>query len=99
GEGAGAGFGVSSEGALGGEGWAERLGQRVEGKVWEWVLPSAELNAARQRYLISNTARRSDGVHARVLADAPPNGAQRVTPNLEDAYLYCLSQYRGGATA
>ena len=68
----------------------EELLRRVEGKVWEWVLPSAELNVARQKYLISNTSRRSDGVHARVLADAPPAGAQPVTPNLEDAYLFCL---------
>src|SRR5215471_17748976 len=88
-----------SQGTLVAHASPESLMQRVEGKVWEWVLPSAELNAARQLYLISNTARRSDGVHARVLGDAPPNGAQRITPNLEDAYLYCLSQYRAGATA
>jgi len=77
----------------------ELLLQRVEGRVWEWVLPSAELNAARQRYLISNTVRRSDGVHIRVLGDSPPASAQPVTPNLEDAYLYCLSQHRAGVAA
>jgi ABC-type multidrug transport system ATPase subunit len=77
----------------------EELLRQVEGKVWEWVLPSAELNAAKQTYLISNTARRSDGVHARVLADTPPGGAQPVTPNLEDAYLFCLSHHRAGAAA
>jgi len=76
----------------------EDLLQKVEGRVWEWVLPSAELTAARQRYLISNTTRRSDGVHARVLAAVPPAGAQPIAPNLEDAYLYCLSQYRAGAS-
>jgi ABC-type multidrug transport system ATPase subunit len=75
----------------------EELLRQVEGKVWEWVLPSAELNVAKQKYLISNTARRSDGVHARVLADEPPTGAQPVTPNLEDAYLFCLSHHRAGA--
>ena len=77
----------------------EELLRRVEGKVWEWVLPSADLNTAKQKYLISNTSRRSDGVHARVLADAPPNGAQPVTPNLEDAYLFCLSHHRAGVAA
>jgi len=77
----------------------ENLLQRVDGRVWEWVLPSAELNTARQKYLISNTARRSDGVHARVIADSPPNGALPVTPNLEDAYLYSLAQHRTGAAA
>ena len=88
-----------SQGTLVAHASPEVLLQTVEGKVWEWVLPSADLNAARQRYLISNTARRSDGVHARVLGDIPPAGSQPVTPNLEDAYLYCLSQRRAGVAA
>jgi len=71
----------------------------VDGKVWEWVLPSTDLNAARQRYLISNTTRRSDGAHARVLADTSPPGAQPVPPTLEDAYMFCLSRHRAGAAA
>jgi ABC-2 type transport system ATP-binding protein len=85
-----------SQGTLVAHASPEELLRRVEGHVWEWVLSSADLNAARQRYLISNTARRSDGVHARVLAETPPPGAQAVTPNLEDAYLHCLSQHRAG---
>jgi len=85
-----------SQGTLVAHASPEVLLQRVEGKVWEWTVPSTDLNAARQQYLISNTVRRSDGVHARVLGDAPPNGAQPVTPNLEDAYLYCLSRHRAG---
>jgi len=72
----------------------EALLLQVEGKVWEWVVPSAELNAAKQQFLISSTTRRSDGVHVRVLGDRPPQGAQPVPPNLEDAYLYCLSEHR-----
>ena len=83
-----------SQGSLVAHASPEELLSRVEGRVWEWVLPSADLNAAREKYLISNTARRSDGVHARVLGEAPPRGAQAVTPNLEDAYLFCLSQHR-----
>ncbi len=77
----------------------EDLLREVDGKVWEWVLPSAELPAARQRYLISNTSRRSDGAHARVLADVPPPGAQAVAPTLEDAYIFCLSRHRSGTAA
>jgi ABC-2 type transport system ATP-binding protein len=88
-----------SQGSLVAHASPEALLQRVEGRVWEWVLPSAELNAARQKYLISNTARRSDGVHARVIADSAPPNAQPQTPTLEDAYLYCLSQHRSGAAA
>jgi ABC-type multidrug transport system ATPase subunit len=88
-----------SQGKLVAHAAPEALLQRVEGKVWELILPSSELNTARQRYLVSNTARRSDGVHARLIADGPPDNAEAVTPNLEDAYLYCLSQHRSGATA
>ena len=88
-----------SQGTLVAHASPESLLQRVEGKVWEWILPSTDLSAARQRYLISNTTRRSDGVHARVIAEKPPDGAEPVTPNLEDAYLYCLSQHRAGAAA
>jgi ABC-type multidrug transport system ATPase subunit len=77
----------------------EALLQQVEGKVWEWVVSSADLTQAKQQYLISSTTRRSDGVHARVLGDEPPAGAQAVAPNLEDAYLFCLSEHRAGVQA
>jgi ABC-2 type transport system ATP-binding protein len=75
----------------------EALLLQVEDKVWEWVVPSAELNTAKQQFLISSTTRRSDGVHVRVLAEESPAGARPVAPNLEDAYLYCLSKHRAGA--
>jgi ABC-2 type transport system ATP-binding protein len=85
-----------SQGTLVAHASPEVLLKSVEGKVWELVLSSADLNSARQHYLISNTARRSDGVHARMLTDVPPPGALPATPNLEDSYLYSLSQHRAG---
>jgi ABC-2 type transport system ATP-binding protein len=72
----------------------EQLVAQVEGRVWEWLVSSAELSAARQRYLISSTTRRGDGVHVRVLGDDPPSGAAPAVPTLEDAYLFCLTQHR-----
>ena len=72
----------------------EELLRQAEGQVWEWVIPSAELNAARQRYLISSTVRRGDGVHVRLLAESPPQGAVPMAATLEDAYLHCLSARR-----
>ncbi len=90
---------IISQGMLVAHASPEELLRKIEGKVWEWILPSAELNAARNRHLISNTVRRADGVHARVLADAAPPGAQRTAPTLEDAYLYCLSEHRSGVAA
>lgn len=88
-----------SQGVLVAHAAPEELLRQVEGKVWEWVVPSAEVNAAKQRYLISSTMRRSDGLHVRVLGAQGPAGAQPAAPNLEDAYLYCLYNHRAGAVA
>jgi ABC-2 type transport system ATP-binding protein len=88
-----------SQGRLVAHAAPEDLLRAVEGKVWEWVVPSSDLNAARRQYLISNTARRSDGVHVRLLASHPPPGTSPVAPTLEDAYLFCLSRHRAGVAA
>lgn len=88
-----------SQGALVAHATPEELLQSVEGKVWEWVVPSAELNTVKQQHLVSNTMRRSDGVHVRVLGSDRPTGAQPVMPTLEDAYLFSLSSHRRGAAA
>ena len=75
----------------------EELLRTVEGKVWEWVIPSADLTAARGQYLISNAVRRSDGVHVRVVAGTPPGANARATsPTLEDAYLHHIAAGRDG---
>src|SRR3954452_568944 len=66
----------------------EALLRGVEGKVWEWVLPSADLPAAREHWKIGTTVRRADGVHARVVSPVPPAlSATPLPPTLEDAYL------------
>jgi ABC-2 type transport system ATP-binding protein len=86
---------VLNRGQLLWHGLPEALLRMVEGKVWQWVIPSTELAAARERYLINNAVRRSDGVHLRLVADAPPDaGAQPLAPALEDAYLHRISNDR-----
>jgi len=73
----------------------EALLASVSGKVWEIVLSSGDLLALRQKHLVSSTAHRSDGVHARIVADAPPQTrARALEPSLEDAYLHALSLQR-----
>jgi ABC-2 type transport system ATP-binding protein len=73
----------------------EALLASVAGKIWEVVIPSAELPALRQKYLVSSTAHRSDGIHARVVADfAPDKTLRAVDPSLEDAYLFVLASHR-----
>ncbi len=71
----------------------EALLQAVEGRVWEWVIPAADLPQVRQRYLVSSAIRRSDGIHVRVVAAQPPDASARpVPPTLEDAYLRAVHQ-------
>jgi len=74
----------------------EELLCKAEGRVWEWVVPTSEINALKQRYQISGAVRRADGTHLRVLAESCPNGAQPLAPTMEDAYLYCLCSHRAG---
>ena len=77
----------------------EELLRSVEGKVWERVVPSAELPALRQQYLTSSTMHRSDGVHLRIVAEeAPGSGAMPQPPTLEDAYLSWISGKKGDRT-
>jgi ABC-2 type transport system ATP-binding protein len=70
----------------------EALLRAVQGKVWEWMVSSAELLALQERHLVSSTIRHSDGVAVRAVADTSPAlGALPVPPRLEEAYLYVIS--------
>jgi ABC-type multidrug transport system ATPase subunit len=70
----------------------ETLLQAVERKAWEVVVPSDELPALKEQAIVSSTARRSDGVHARVVSDRrPDDSAVPDEPTLEDAYLYVIA--------
>jgi len=70
----------------------EKLLQAVAGKVWEWVVPSTDLPALKQQFLVNSTIQRSAGVVVRAVADeAPSKNAQPATPRLEDAYLYFVA--------
>ncbi|GER78863.1 MAG: ABC transporter ATP-binding protein [Chloroflexi bacterium] len=70
----------------------ETLLSSVENRVWEWTIPSQELMQARQKYLVSGTLRRADGIQLRVIADdAPDRSARRAAPTFEDAYLKIIS--------
>jgi ABC-type multidrug transport system ATPase subunit len=69
----------------------EEMLRAVEGKVWEWVVPSDRLPVVRERHRVSGTVRRAHGVHVRIVADAPPAPeARSLPPTLEDAYLHAL---------
>ena len=69
----------------------ESLLNELEGKVWEWTIQSDDLPALKQKHIVSGTIRRSDGVQVRVVSSEQPHAdSKRVSPNLEDAYLYFI---------
>lgn len=71
----------------------EDLLKELDGLVWEWSVPSAELPALKQQHIVSGTIRRSAGVEVRVISESKPEvHARNVTPNLEDAYLYFIGR-------
>lgn len=73
----------------------EVLLNTVVGKVWEWTIPSADLNLAKQKYLISSTLRRGEGVLVRALSETQPHASAQPAPaGLEDAYLYCIAKHK-----
>lgn len=86
---------ILAHGQLLAHGAPEELLASVTGKVWEVIVPSADLQTLRQKHLVSNTAHRNDGVHARVVAgSAPASSARPLEPSLEDAYLAALAAQR-----
>jgi ABC-2 type transport system ATP-binding protein len=86
-----------AHGRLVAHGAPEELLRSVEGRVWEVLVSSAGLPALRERHLVSNAAHRSDGVHARVVAEQAPVGTLKaLEPSLEDAYLAVLALHRNG---
>ena len=73
----------------------EVLLQTVAGRVWEWTVPSAELQGVRQVHLVSSTVRTGEGVRLRIVGETSPAAdAHPVTPTLEDAYLHVIEQHR-----
>ncbi|MBE7433289.1 MAG: ABC transporter ATP-binding protein [Anaerolineales bacterium] len=71
----------------------EKLLQTLEGKVWQWVIPSDALPALKQKHIISGVIRRQDGIQVRAVSEAAPaSNAQPVPPSLEDVYLQLVSQ-------
>jgi ABC-2 type transport system ATP-binding protein len=89
------GIAIMAQGELLAHGAPESLLTRLNGQVWEVLVSSAELPALRRDHLVSSTAHRADGVHARVVANSAPTAAARqLEPSLEDAYLDALTQQR-----
>jgi len=73
-------------------GTPETLLARAEGRVWECVVASDRLPALQAAHRVSQAIRRADGVHVRLVGDAPPvPDARAAAPTLEDAYLAAIA--------
>jgi ABC-type multidrug transport system ATPase subunit len=81
---------VLADGRLRAHTTPERLLAAVDDRVWEVVVDRDDLGSLKDEHLVSTTTRRSDGVHARIVADDPPTDADLVEPTLEEAYLDLL---------
>jgi ABC-type multidrug transport system ATPase subunit len=79
----------------------EKLLQTVEGKIWDWVIPSSELPNVKQKHLLSSIISRREGLYLRVVAEtSPAQEAQLVSsPTLEEAYLFSISTHREAGVA
>ncbi|GAG55957.1 unnamed protein product [marine sediment metagenome] len=77
----------------------EKLLRSVEGKIWDWDIPSSEFPTVKQKYVISSVIRRTEGLHIRVVSETCPTKEAHLasSPTLEEAYLYCISTNRGAA--
>jgi ABC-type multidrug transport system ATPase subunit len=83
---------IMNGGTLVAIGTPEELLRGAEGNVWELVLPSDRFETMRRTMRVSSAVRRPDGVHVRVVAEAPPaSDAVAVEPSLEDAFLHTMT--------
>jgi ABC-2 type transport system ATP-binding protein len=84
---------IMSSGRLRFHGTPEDLIERADGHVWDWTVAAERLAEVRAQHHVSSSLRRPDGIRVRVVSDtAPSNDAQRVAPDLEDAYVWLLAQ-------
>jgi ABC-type multidrug transport system ATPase subunit len=73
----------------------ESLLRDLDGRVWEWVAASADVEAVRRDWLVTGTMRRADGVHMRIVSPEPPRPDVRpLPPALEDVYLEAIGAHR-----
>jgi ABC-2 type transport system ATP-binding protein len=72
----------------------EKVIEVVENKVFELLIPQEELITFKKKYIVSNAVRRAGGWLVRFLHETPLANSQVVPPNLEDAYLWFISQNR-----
>jgi ABC-type multidrug transport system ATPase subunit len=82
---------VMKEGSLLAMATPETLLRACEGHVWKSTVASEQFDQLRTTLKISSTIRKPDGVHIRFVGPSPAIAADRVEPELEDAFLYLMN--------
>lgn len=76
----------------------EDMIEMMNRKVWEFDIQIDELQALKEKFIISSTIRRKGGIVVRIVSDNKPSqNARLAVPKLEDAYLYYISPNGRGA--
>ncbi len=75
----------------------QEMADFARGKVWQFLIEANDFEAARESYNIVHHSKADDKIKLRCLAPVPPvAAAEQVTPTLEDAYLWLLSEKKNG---
>ncbi len=71
----------------------DRLLQSVDAKVWNSIIPIDKMQELQQKFQISSSMQKSDGIHARIISESMPSlDAKLLQPSLEDAYLWLTNK-------
>jgi multidrug efflux pump subunit AcrB/ABC-type multidrug transport system ATPase subunit len=69
------------------------MAKKAEGKVWTLKIPAAKFEELKDDYLIIQHLRDGENIRIRCLSEEAPSAeARKVKANLEDAYLYLLTE-------
>ena len=80
---------ILKEGSLITQGTTDALEQNIYGKVWEVTVNAEDAARLGDQYYVSNMKQQGERFFVRIVSDMPPAAdAVKVSPNLEDVFLY-----------
>lgn len=80
---------ILKEGSLITQGTTDTLEQNIYGKVWEVTVNAEDATRLGNQYYISNMKQQGENFSVRIVSDMlPATNAVKVSPNLEDVFLY-----------
>lgn len=83
---------IMNEGRILWKGTVSQLLDMAKDKVWLINTEKRFVTAVKKEYIVTGSVIHGDNADIRVISDTIPDlqGAIRIEPNLEDAYMYCL---------